>query len=298
MGAGNNSSDMIGRFLPILLLVIGLVAAGLVAGLPQMNLDLMVRRIGLPVLLPAATPPIGVVGRIILALLASLPFAIAALAIWQRKPRQQAIGHVTSEEEPVAVRRADAHPDARPRRPIRAAEDLGPPLPIIAAASDVRAAGNATRATVAEQATATHDPAIKVEEPEAVAPLAMSAAAAIEPVPPELLTYAAVVTAPPGVVGSEIAVTAPEPAPEIAVTIEAEAPRPPETPMPHQPRAASAPTPPLLTPAPATDTSIAALLERLEAGARERAAKATAPTAEPASSLDDTLGMLRRLASR
>ena len=56
-------------------------------------------------------------------------------------------------------------------------------------------------------------------------------------------------------------------------------------------------------PKPVGETSIASLLDRLERGAKRRAAptppsvSVPAPVPAPSASLDDTLGMLRRLAT-
>jgi hypothetical protein len=124
---------------PAIALLIGLGVAVGIATVPSDVLNAAVDRAGFARVLPAAASPIGTTGRTILALVAGALIAacgfaprgkawlIAQLDVFARAPRTI----VEGDEEPApVVRRADAHPDAPPRRPIRAASDLGDPLPI------------------------------------------------------------------------------------------------------------------------------------------------------------------------
>ena len=127
---------MVRRIGAAIMIAAGVIVAALVAAMPQVDLDLAMWRLSLPQWLHAATPPIGVTGRTLLALVAMAPFlALAAVLYWGgRRPAPARGRRVTAEllsESAPVVRRADAHPDANPRRPIRAAEDLGPPLPMV-----------------------------------------------------------------------------------------------------------------------------------------------------------------------
>lgn len=104
-------------------------AATAVVLTPEPWLASLVVQLGIPSVLPAATPPLGQTARTILSICAGLfaggvCFMILRFALDRLKtgqPRQRGV--------PV-LRRADAHPDAPARRPIRASEDLGDPLPM------------------------------------------------------------------------------------------------------------------------------------------------------------------------
>jgi hypothetical protein len=109
--------------------VAGLALAAAAALLPAAVLEAGVRSSGIAGLVPVAAPPLGATARATLALAGGLGTAAVVWAILfllvgpggllRRSPRDHA---------GPAVRRADAHPDAPPRRPISAA-DLGPPPP-------------------------------------------------------------------------------------------------------------------------------------------------------------------------
>lgn len=115
------------RLLPIAAAAIGTSVALLIAILPEWRLVALVEGLRLPSLLTAATPPLGFKARMLLAvamggLAGGGAFAALRLALgYLPAPHQDGV--------PV-LRRADAHPDAPARRPIRASEDLGDPLPM------------------------------------------------------------------------------------------------------------------------------------------------------------------------
>ena len=108
-----------------------IVAAGIVL-MPSGMLEELVWTSGVAALVPAAQPPLGITARAVLAIAAG---GLAGAVGWSVLyllfgPGGFLVGTVrrdrTGDSLPV-VRRADAHPDAPPRRPICAA-DLGTPL--------------------------------------------------------------------------------------------------------------------------------------------------------------------------
>lgn len=128
MAADTNDRRLKTRLVPILTMVAGVIVAAAAAGAPADLLSAVVEATGLPAILPAAAPPIGVTGRTLLALViglavGSLGFIAPLIAGFARRD--------VPEPDAPRLRRADAHPDAPARRPIRASEDLGPPLPMV-----------------------------------------------------------------------------------------------------------------------------------------------------------------------
>ena len=108
--------------------VAGFAIASLFAFMPAPVLEEWVWASGVPALLAAATPPLGVTARAVLALTGG---AMAGSVTWSLLyllvgPGGLLVSRTSANAVPV-VRRADAHPDAPPRRPMTAA-DLGTPL--------------------------------------------------------------------------------------------------------------------------------------------------------------------------
>ncbi len=94
--------------------------------LPSDMIDGFAWNSGISALIPAAAPPLGVTAR---TMLGTAGCAIVAMIVWSALYLLFGEGGVIAPRrvgEPV-VRRADAHPDAPPRRPMSAA-DLGVPL--------------------------------------------------------------------------------------------------------------------------------------------------------------------------
>lgn len=120
---------------PIGAAVAGSGVAALFALLPAAALEDWVWASGMPALIAAAAPPLGVTARAVLALGGG---AMAASVTWSVLyllfgPGGLLAPKTAANAVPV-VRRADAHPDAPPRRPMTAAE-MGTPLMEVAAPS-------------------------------------------------------------------------------------------------------------------------------------------------------------------
>ena len=88
---------------------------------------------GLPQVLPAAQPPLGLTARLsaagagFLVTFAAVWFLLRALAPKKPRPRRKAEPALI-EIAPPKLRKADAHPDAPARRPLFAGLDLGEPV--------------------------------------------------------------------------------------------------------------------------------------------------------------------------
>ncbi len=215
---------------------VGVFAAILFIAMPADVLESLVWNSGVAALLPVAAPPLGVTARALLALGSGVLFAAVAWAALYLLfgPGGFLVKPVRAEGVPIP-RRADAHPDAPPRRPMSAA-DLGQPLMEVV----MPAAPERPIPADLDLPLAAFDPAALLQVP-------------MEPIRP---------------VAPLVAERAPAPTPELApeLTIEAPAPEPePEriepTPMTRRPAPA---------PAPASPPTIEALLQRLEQGAGRR----------------------------
>lgn len=109
------------------------VSAGFVFfAMPEWRLTQIVLTSGLPNIVGAAQPPLGGTARIgVMAIAAILTFGGVFLLMAnvdrfaRRKPGS--VEAPVVQPIPLRVRRADGHPDAPPRRPILAREDLGEP---------------------------------------------------------------------------------------------------------------------------------------------------------------------------
>jgi hypothetical protein len=117
----------------------GTAAGFIVFAMPNWQFDRAVELSGLPLILSAAQPPLGMSGRMV-------AVAAAALGIWalvwlvlralgQKPPEPRRQRQPIEIEVPLPrLRRADAHPDAPARRPILAGLELGTPLDQVAEA--------------------------------------------------------------------------------------------------------------------------------------------------------------------
>lgn len=271
------------RHLPVAAALLVAVAAivGLVA-MPGTMLEELVWRTGVAALIPAAQPPLGTTARVVLALATAV---IGAAVTWSalfllvgpggllvRPPRRRDDG------VPV-VRRADAHPDAPPRRPMTAA-DLGTPMMEVTAANPV----TLERSIPADldQPLAAFDPHAILPVPMApirpVTPLVQAEAAPVAPAAPvedeervEELADASVAIDEP-VEAATVPIMVSEPvAPRVSVAWSAPSAVPPSAgavngAARHEPRLVDTPAP---APSP-SPPSIESLLRRLEQGATRR----------------------------
>ena len=115
---------------PVGAAVAGAAVAALFLLLPEMTLEDWVWQSGLPGLIAAAEPPLGMTARAALALgagglVAAVTWSVLFLLVG---PEGVFAPRPTAEEGVPVLRRADAHPDAPARKPLSAA-DLGAPMP-------------------------------------------------------------------------------------------------------------------------------------------------------------------------
>jgi hypothetical protein len=109
--------------------------------MPDASFERVVELSGLPLILPAANPPLGTTARLaVLSFAAIGTFALVALVLRSlgkstRRPQPKAESKLQRRSKPEEIdiplpkiRRADAHPDAPARRPIFAGLDLGAPF--------------------------------------------------------------------------------------------------------------------------------------------------------------------------
>ena len=245
-----------GRLIPVLAVLAGIgVAAGL-ATAPGETLDAVVARSGIAALLPQAAPPVGVTGRSFIAL--AVGGLVAALGF---------LGHVRfpARVRP-AHRRADAHPDAPPCRPLRASDELGEALPI---------AADPPVPPAVQDVPADLDQPLSAFDPDAIPARPLEPVRAVEP-----LTRVAQVLALPSEPESA---SEPEPARITAFSL---------APVTCAPDA----EPRIVAPVVPTTESIGTLVARLEKVARE-AAQQRRERARRQPALDDTLARLRQLAA-
>ncbi len=110
----------------------GLIVAIAIAVVPTWRIEAVVSDTGLPALLPIAAPPLGWTARaalmLVTALAVAVPLWIALTLLSGHRPAALPSADEVDDETPPSVRRADAHPDAPPRPPVRAARDLGMPF--------------------------------------------------------------------------------------------------------------------------------------------------------------------------
>lgn len=121
------------RLTPTLALIaagaLGVLVALATLLLPGYMLEDVVLASGIPAFIPAAEPPLGATATICVAVFAGGGVAAACwIALNVLMGMMPSRATVTIVRRPT-VRRADAHPDAPPREPLRAGRDLGFDLP-------------------------------------------------------------------------------------------------------------------------------------------------------------------------
>ncbi|MEG8025166.1 hypothetical protein QP162_13415 [Sphingomonas aurantiaca] len=107
----------------------GLITAIGVVAISTETLESLVWTTGVAALVPAAAPPLGMTARALLALGSGL---LVAALLWSSLfllfgPGGFLVRRAPREDGVPVIRRADAHPDAPPRKPMSAA-DLGTPM--------------------------------------------------------------------------------------------------------------------------------------------------------------------------
>ncbi len=276
--------------------MIGLAASAVFALIPGDMLGRLILRSGLPAILAAAEPPLGFTARLVLILVGGGSIGLLAwFALFLIVgSRTLAVGGdpVGEEGDPVPVlRRADAHPDAPSRRPVFANRDLGTPFLEVRAPHATDPAGPSPASPTLPQGTA-----LDAIPDDLDLPLSAFDPAAIR----------GTILSPPAW---------PAPAPRVAhdqptdrrqifepgerfetFELTRVAPADPVAPLPAERRSEPRDT----------QATINALLARLERGVTDRAARPPSPTRpsarEPAAhreeGLEQTLGTLRRMATR
>ena len=129
--AAISRSRLIRWIAPAGALVAAIATAAALALTPATALEDLVYNCGLAVLIPAAEPPLGATATLAIALGAA---AVAAAVAWSALfllfgPGGMLNAFATGADGAPAVRHADSHPDAPPRRPLSAHVDLGAPMP-------------------------------------------------------------------------------------------------------------------------------------------------------------------------
>jgi hypothetical protein len=160
---------------PLGAIIAGAAVAVVFATMPVATMEEWAWRSGLPALVAAAAPPLGTTARAVLAIGgAALTGAVAWSVLYLLFGSDGLLAPRTRVDAPPAVRRADAHPDAPPRRPMTAAE-MGTPLMDVAAAPVQRPAPEWTLPTDLDQPMSAFDPAaipdVPLPRPAKVAPM-------------------------------------------------------------------------------------------------------------------------------
>lgn len=118
---------------PLAAAVIGVLTATVFALMPTGNLESIVLDSGIAAMVPAAAPPLGLTARAVLICAGGGGIALIAwlglfLLVGTRLIVMQRAGYPRGDQGAPVLRRADAHPDAPPRRPVFANRDLGTPF--------------------------------------------------------------------------------------------------------------------------------------------------------------------------
>ncbi|KQN01734.1 hypothetical protein ASE82_15020 [Sphingomonas sp. Leaf230] len=243
--------------------IVGAIAGGVIAAVGVMlssgdALEALVSDTGIAALIPMAAPPLGATARAILALGAG---ALVAAILWSSLyllfgPGGVFAGARPREDGVPVIRRADAHPDAPPRKPMSAA-DLGTPLMEVGVAGSVDGAARDERTIPADL-----DLPLAAYDPKAMRPVPMEPARPVAPLTPPTMVAPVIEMSPTA--EADTFVTAPVPKPVEAPVVETS----------QTVEEVSAPTPiarPLRAQAePTTPPTIETLLQRLEQGALRR----------------------------
>lgn len=265
---------------PLAAIALGALAALGVAATPVAGLESLVMDSGLPAVISAAEPPLGLTARAGMAVLTGgfvglFTWLAAFILLGTRSVTLGGAAEISGEAVPTPIlRRADAHPDAPPRPPLLATRDLGKPF------LEVRATdAKVDESVAAAKAEAPAEPVEQALPQDLEQPLSAFDPDAILAVPmPPPIKLPPVRRAPP--------VLAPTERLEVfELTPPVRKPVPPAAPV--------VPVEPIARPE--TEASVHALLERLEKGVvRRQARAATAKQVERG--LEDALATLRNMA--
>ncbi|MDR6853299.1 hypothetical protein J2Y54_002819 [Sphingomonas sp. BE123] len=265
--------------------------------LPTALLEDLVLRSGIAAFVPAAEPPLGLTARLCLGLFSG---GLVTLIAWMGLSAVMAWRESRDTDEPEGerrptVRRADAHPDARPREPLRA-RDLEP-------AGTVTLADALAPLDLADPLP--DEPAIAMGPPSEGRPL-HAALPEVQDLPADLdqplaafdpAAIPAVPMAPPPPVRPLRRRTPRMPIYDAGERFETFELTPPVRPVP-QVQAEPSPAAPQPIATPQTEASVQALLERLERGLGKFAPPPPEPEPDPRRKLEDALSELRRMAMR
>jgi hypothetical protein len=278
--------------------------------LPGALLEDLVLSSGIAAFVPAAEPPLGTTARLCIGLFAGGLIALiawmglSALLAWVDS---RAVGEGPEGERRPTVRRADAHPDARPRVPLRASDLEVPVYGRVPDAEPVVAAPELSVTDVLDLADSAlpDEPVIAMGAPSEGRPLSAPL--------PEVQDLPVDLSQPLAAFDPSAIPAVPMAPPPPVRPLRRRAPRAPiydsgerfETfeltpavrPMP-EPYAAPEPEALAANPiaAPQTEASVHALLDRLERGLSKFGPATLEP--EPERKLEDTLSELRRMAMR
>jgi hypothetical protein len=277
--------------------VAGACAVAASLALPTALLEDLVLRSGIAAFVPAAEPPLGLTARLCIGLFSG---GLVTLIAWLGLSAAMAWIDSRDADEPEGerrptVRRADAHPDARPREPLRA-RDLEP-------AGTVTLADALAPLDLADPLP--DEPAIAMGPPSEGRPL-HAPLPEVQDLPADLdqplaafdpAAIPAVPMAPPPPV-RPLRRRAPRmPIYDAGERFETFELTPPVRPVPQVP-ADAPPAAPQPIAAPQTEASVQALLERLERGLGKFAPPPPEPEPDPRRKLEDALSELRRMAMR
>lgn len=272
--------------------------------LPGALLEDAVLASGIAAFVPAAEPPLGTTARLCIGLFTGGLIALiawmglSALIAWIDS--RGAAADEAGEARPT-VRRADAHPDARPRVPLRA-RDLDMPTldPVPVAEPEVSVADILDLS----DAALPEEPVIAMGPPSEGRPL-HAPLPEVQELPVDLdqplaafdpYAIPAVPMVPPPPVRPLRRRAARAPIFDETERFETFELTPPVRPAP-EPVAPVAEAPPPIA-APQTEASVQALLDRLERGLTKFAPPPPEPAPDPKRKLEDTLSELRRMAMR
>lgn len=268
----------------------GLAVLGVLA-MPGAMLETLVTDSGLPSVIAAAEAPLGMTARIAVALgtglfCASFAWLLLFVLLGGGDPAGEDVrpGSRFDDLPTPIVRRADAHPDAPPRPPLRAARDLGTPfLDVRASAEPEPSAPIADGEALTERPLPVDfDQPLAAFDPQAIPEIPLPAPLSLKPLRRAPVPAPAADREDFAIFDSTPPVRRPGPPPSLR-------------PRPREDTAAR----------PESEVSINALLDRLERGARRQGLSggaenraAPAHTPPPERGIEDALVTLRNLARR